>query len=70
MLEAFIVTLWIEYNGRLYIKEADSTTRNCESTTNKLYERFEKIPTMKLVAVKCDTVQSFTNRKDYFNDKR
>ena len=70
MLEAFIVTLWIEYNGKLYMKEADSITRNCESTSIKLYEKIKKIPTMKLVAVKCDTVQSFTDRKDYFDDKR
>ena len=70
MLEAFIVTLWIEYNGKLYMKEADSITRNCESTTRDLYERFEKLPNMKLIAVKCDTVQSFTNRKEHFNGKR
>ena len=70
MLEAFIVTLWIEYNGKLYMKEADSITRNCESTTKNLYKRFEELPTMRLIAVKCDTVQSFTDRKDYFNDKR
>ena len=38
MLEAFIVTLWIEYNGKLYVKEADSITRNCESTTRNLYD--------------------------------
>ena len=70
MLEAFIVTLWIEYNGKLYVKEADSITRNCESTTRDLYERFEKLPNMKLKAVKCDSVQSFTERRDYFNGKR
>ena len=49
MLEAFIVTLWIEYNGKLYMKEADSITRNCESTTKNLYKRFEELPTMKLI---------------------
>ena len=50
MLEAFIVTLWIEYNGKLYMKEADSITRNCESTTKNLYKRFEELPTMELIA--------------------
>jgi hypothetical protein len=52
------------------VKEADSITRNCESTTRDLYERFKELPNMKLKAVKCDTVQSFTNRKEHFNDKR
>ena len=70
MLEAFIVTLWIEYNGKLYVKEADSITRNCELTTIDLYKRFKELPNMKLKAVKCDTVQSFTDRKDNFNGKR
>ena len=70
MLEVFIVTLWIEYNGKLYVKEADSITRICESTTKDLYERFKELPNMKLKAVKCDTVQSFTNRKEHFNGKR
>ena len=70
MLEVFIVTLWIKYNGKLYVKEADSITRNCESTTKDLYERFKELPNMKLKAVKCDSVQSFTERRDYFNGKR
>ena len=70
MLEAFIITLWIEYNGKLYMKEADSITRNCESTTRNLYDRFDKLPTMKLVAVKCDTTQTYRDRKEYFNGKR
>ena len=51
MLEAFIITLWIEYNDKLYVKEADSITRNCESTTRDLYERFKGLPNMKLKAV-------------------
>ena len=70
MLEAFSVTLWIEYNGKLYGKESDSITRNCELTTRDLYEKFKELPNMKHKAVKCDSVQSFTERRDYFNGKR
>ena len=70
MFEAFIITLWIEHNGKLYMKEADSITRNCEPTTRNLYDRFYKLPTMKLVAVKCDTTQTYRDRKEYFNGKR
>jgi len=69
MFDALIVTLWIEYNGQVYIKEADGMTSNCEATTNNLFHRFEKLP-MKLVAVKCDTAKSYNDRKEYFNGKR
>jgi len=69
MFDALIVTLWIEHNGQMYIKEADGMTSNCEATSKDLFHRFEKLP-MKLVAVKCDTARSYKNRKEYFNDKR
>jgi len=69
MLEAFIVTIWIEYNGKMYIKEADSLTRNCKAAVEQLTNKFHKSP-MKLVAVKCDTAQTYKDRKEYFNDKR
>tara|TARA_R100001440_G_scaffold22246_2_gene36369 strand:- start:12166 stop:12372 length:207 start_codon:yes stop_codon:yes gene_type:complete len=65
MLEAFIITFWLEYDGGELRSYELTPTRECEQTAKKLYDKFKDRPE-KLIAVKCDTSKTYREKKEYF----
>ena len=65
MLEAFIVTIWLEYEGGYLRSYSLMPTRECKQTVKKLYDKF-KDRHEKLIAVKCDTSKTYREKKEYF----
>tara|TARA_R100001509_G_C4820799_1_gene199736 strand:- start:187 stop:393 length:207 start_codon:yes stop_codon:yes gene_type:complete len=65
MLEAFIVTIWLEYKGGNLRSYVLPPTRECKQTVKELYDKFKDRPE-KLIAVKCDTSKTYREKKEYF----
>ena len=65
MLEAFIVTILLEYEGGYLRSYSLMPTRECKQTVKKLYDKFKDRPE-KLIAVKCDTSKTYREKKEYF----
>ena len=65
MHEAFIVTIWLEYEGGYLRSYSLMPTRECKQTVKKLYDKFKDRPE-KLIAVKCDTLETIKEKKEYF----
>lgn len=58
MLELFIITLWLELRGQLYVKYDLPLRSNCERAFEEIKERY-KDTSIKVVAVKCEPTEDF-----------
>jgi len=61
MFTYFLVTVWIEYNNKIYQKVLPRLYDNCEKTVMKIYEE-TKLP-YKVKAVRCDTPKEFGDKR-------
>ena len=63
MFDYFLITVWIEYNNRIYSKFLTKLFNGCETHVEKIYKQVK--PPLKIKAVKCDTPKEFyAKRKD------
>ena len=79
MFELFIITLWLEIKGQLYVKYDLPLRSNCESAFEEIKERYKDTP-IKVVAVKCEPTEDFVldeqiykytkSFKEYINPKK
>ena len=58
MLELFIITLWLEFRGQLYVKYDLPLRSNCERAFEEIKERYKDTP-IKVVAIKCEPTEDF-----------
>ena len=65
MLEAVVVTMWLEGSDGKLSEHAVGISRNCEQTVKSLYEEYEDKP-QKIVAIKCDTSQNIKLKQEKF----
>lgn len=69
MFKAFIITLWIQYEGALYVKYALPFQSECNVFTWwSVQEQFEKSP-MDIVAMKCTPLHKFKLDKRIYNNE-
>jgi len=65
MLEVYLITFWLELNDKLSMKKL-APTINCKSTVEKLRNKYKDRPE-RLVAVKCDTLETIKQKKEMFD---
>lgn len=65
MFDYFLITVWIEYNNRIYSKVLPKLFNGCETHVEKIYKQVK--PPLKIKAVKCDTPKEFGDKR---KDKR
>ena len=58
MLELFIITLWLEFRGQLYVKYDLPLRSNCERAVEEITERYKDTP-IRVVAIKCEPTEDF-----------
>lgn len=58
MLEYFIITLWIEFNDKLYVTYDTSLRSNCKQAYHYHKKRLEST-NQTLVALKCTKIKEF-----------
>ncbi len=66
MLEAFFVTIWLETQEGQLRSYRLKPTRECERTVEQLFLKFKDRPE-KLIAVKCDTIETMKQKKEMFD---
>ncbi len=71
MFKIFIVTLWIEYQGKLWVKYALPLQGRCDVVTWwGVQEQYKHSP-INIVAMKCTRVKDFKlDRRIYNYDKK
>ncbi len=65
MLEAVVVTMWLESSDGKLSEHRVGISRNCEQTVRNLYEEYEDKP-QKVIAVKCDTTENIKFKQEKF----
>ena len=63
MFTYFLITVWIEYNNKIYSKVLPELFNGCQTNVEKIYKQVK--PPFKIKAIKCDTPKEFgKKRKD------
>ena len=65
MLEYFIITLWIEFNDKLYVTYDTSLRSNCKQAYHYHKKRLENT-NQTLVALKCTNIKEFNLDKTIY----
>ena len=52
MFNYFLITVWIEYNNKIYSKVLPELFNGCETHVEKIYKQVK--PPLKVKAIKCD----------------
>lgn len=65
MLEYFIITLWIEFNDKLYVTYDTSLRSNCKQAYHYHKKRLEST-NQTLVALKCTNIKEFNLDKTIY----
>jgi hypothetical protein len=66
MLEAFFITIWLEIQEGQLRSYHLKPTRECKRTIEQLFLKFKDRPE-KLIAVKCDTIETLKQKKEMFD---
>ena len=61
MFNYFFITVWIEYNNKIYSKVLPEIFNGCETHVEKIYEQVK--PPYEVKAVKCDTPKEFREKR-------
>tara|TARA_Y100000114_G_scaffold153137_1_gene172575 strand:- start:694 stop:891 length:198 start_codon:yes stop_codon:yes gene_type:complete len=64
MFDVYLLTIWLELNGKLSMYRT-TPTMSCEGTVKDLAYKYKDRPE-KLIAVKCDTLETIKEKKEYF----
>ena len=63
MLDLFVITLWLEFNGKLYVKYDFPLRSNCERAFKEIKERYKKA-SIKIIAMNCEATEEFVFEKE------
>ena len=63
MLDLFVITLWLEFNNKLYVKYDFPLRSNCERAYKEIKERYKKA-SIKIIAMKCEPTKEFVFDKE------
>ena len=61
MFNYFLITVWIEYNNKIYSKVFPEVFNGCATPVKKIYKQVK--PPLKIKAVKCDTPKEFGDKR-------
>ena len=61
MFNYFLITIWIEYNNKIYSKVLPKIFNGCETYVEKIYKQVK--PPYKVKAIKCDTIKEFREKR-------
>ena len=64
MFDVYLLTIWLELNGKLSMYRT-TPTMSCEDNVKDLAYKYKDRPE-KLIAVKCDTLETIKEKKEYF----
>ena len=64
MFDVYLITIWLELNGKLSMYRT-TPTMSCEDNVKDLAYKYKDRPE-KLIAVKCDTLETIKEKKEYF----
>lgn len=64
MFDVYLITIWLELNGKLSMYRM-TPTMSCEDNVKDLAYKYKDRPE-KLIAVKCDTLETIKEKKEYF----
>ena len=63
MFDYFFITVWIEYNNKLYAKVLPDLQKGCQTHVERIYKEIK--PPYKIKEIKCDKPKEFyAKRKD------
>ena len=64
MFDVYLINIWLELNGKLSMYRM-TPTMSCEDNVKDLAYKYKDRPE-KLIAVKCDTLETIKEKKEYF----
>jgi hypothetical protein len=63
MLDLFVITLWLEFKGKLYVKYDFPLRSNCERAYKEIKEQYKKA-SIKIIAMNCEPTKGFVFDKE------